>query len=537
MTFTNFVNLSAATTTYIDTAVLPLTKYYYRAYSTNSGAVSGFSKVALATTPIAPPSVPSGLVALGSIAGPVSLTWTNPASSASNAPASFEVQRSTAGGAFVSIATLAGASVAAYTDTTSVFGATYTYQVRTINAGGNSAFSTAASVIWPPSAPSNLIVVSSNYNSVNLAWTIGNYQTSQVLQRAVNGGAFNSLATLAANAVSYTDSTVAATNSYSYQLVGVNLAGVSAAAGPVTVTTPLAPPTPAVPSGVVARVSGMNPPTVALNWVNISNNATSFTIQRRIGTGAFATLTNMVGADVTNFTDTAVTRGSAYTYQVQALNANGASAFSPTASVTANITFVQSAVSTATTAATSATTSALAASQVAGDLNIVVVAWKNTNATIASVVDNKGKTYMLAGTMTSTTTGPQVRQAIYYATAAAGTGTTVTVNFSAAATNNVVVLEYAGVSTLDRFGGATGTSSTASASATGNSTAANELVLGACATTTTATVGTSFTSRVATATGLVEDRLLTTSGAVSATANISGNGTTRQWVIQTASFK
>src|SRR5262249_54334480 len=72
--------------------------------------------------------------------------------------------------------------------------------------------------------------------------------------------------------------------------------------------------------------------------------------------------------------------------------------------------------------------------QSAGNLNVVIVGWNSTSATVSSVTDTAGNTYTLA-------VGPTVyqdgglSQAIYYAKniASAGAGNAVTVRFSAAA--------------------------------------------------------------------------------------------------------
>src|SRR4029077_21143918 len=74
------------------------------------------------------------------------------------------------------------------------------------------------------------------------------------------------------------------------------------------------------------------------------------------------------------------------------------------------------------------------ASQTAGDLNVVIVGWADTVATVTSVTDSVGNAYQLAVGPTKYST--TLTQSIYYAKnigAAAANGNVVTVKFSGAA--------------------------------------------------------------------------------------------------------
>ena len=78
---------------------------------------------------------------------------------------------------------------------------------------------------------------------------------------------------------------------------------------------------PNAPSGLSA--SAQNTGDIALAWADNSNNETSFQVQRSTG-GAFATIANLA-SNSTSYTDsyTNLTVGTAYTYQVIAMNAVG----------------------------------------------------------------------------------------------------------------------------------------------------------------------------------------------------------------------
>src|SRR5262249_4090587 len=175
------------------------------------------------------------------------------------------------------------------------------------------------------------------------------------------------------------------------------------------------------------------------------------------------------------------------------------------------------------------------------NLNVVVVGWNSTSATVSSVTDTAGNTYTLA-------VGPTVyqdgglSQAIYYAKniASAAAGNAVTVRFSAAAAfPDVRILEYSGLSQtspLDVTTAAFGNSATSS-SGTVTTTSANELLVAANVVGgTTKSAGTGFTSRMITTpdSDIAMDQVVTTIGSYQATAPLSGAS---PWIMQAGAFK
>jgi hypothetical protein len=195
--------------------------------------------------------------------------------------------------------------------------------------------------------------------------------------------------------------------------------------------------------------------------------------------------------------------------------------------------FVQVAASTPQSPASSVTTS-YPQSQIAGDLDVVVVGWNDTTSTITGITDTAGNTYVMAAPLTR---GAGVSQAIYYARNIAAGGNSVTVTFNqAAAYVDVRVAEYRGVdrtAPLDGVAAASGTGATASS---GNlTTTARGFVIGAGTTTGGFTAASSgFTARIITMPDLdiLEDRTTTAGGGYSATAAQSG-----AYVFQAVGFK
>lgn len=86
------------------------------------------------------------------------------------------------------------------------------------------------------------------------------------------------------------------------------------------------------------------------------------------------------------------------------------------------------------------------ATQAAGDLNVVVVGWNDSTATVSSVTDHSGNQYVLA--VGPTVQAPVATQSIYYAkniVAASAGANMVTVTFSSSANSpDIRILEYSG---------------------------------------------------------------------------------------------
>ena len=174
------------------------------------------------------------------------------------------------------------------------------------------------------------------------------------------------------------------------------------------------------------------------------------------------------------------------------------------------------------------------AAQTAGDLNVVVVGWNDTTATVQSVKDSGGNIYSLA---IGPTTGTALRQAIYYLSDIAGGANTVTVTFNQpAAFPDVRILEYRGVNAVDVTAGLSG-NSTAASSGSATTKIANELIFGANTVFTgNAAAGSGFTSRIITSpdSDMAEDKVVTTAGSNTATATLTSSG---PWVMQMVTFK
>ena len=206
----------------------------------------------------------------------------------------------------------------------------------------------------------------------------------------------------------------------------------------------------------------------------------------------------------------------------------------------AAIGFVQSNSATPQGAVTTVTiTYSLA--QGTGNLNVVVVGWNDSTATISGVSDSSGNSYLVAAA--PVVQSGTASQAIYYAKniggAAAGTNT-VTVTFATAAqAPDVRIAEYSGLDTvnpLDGSAGAQGNTSATSDSGALTTTNANDLLVGAnLVQAVTTGAGAGFSSRGITADGdILEDRTVTSTGSYNATAALDK---IQPWIMQVVAFR
>jgi chitodextrinase len=223
-----------------------------------------------------------------------------------------------------------------------------------------------ASDTTPPSAPGGLKATSSSTKNV-LTWTAATDNIGVSAYDVYRNG--NYLATAAPAALTYTDKTATAGVGYTYQVAARDLAGNATRAsvnvnGGSTDTTP-----PAAPAGLTATAT--SPTTVSLSWTASTDNVgvTGYTISR--GGTAIGT----VSGSTTTFSDTGLTPGTAYTYQVTASDAAGnVSPPSNTATATTQAdTTPPSAPGTPT--ATSVTSSQVSLSWTASSDNVGVVGY------------------------------------------------------------------------------------------------------------------------------------------------------------------
>ncbi|HEY1904141.1 MAG TPA: choice-of-anchor D domain-containing protein [Terracidiphilus sp.] len=205
----------------------------------------------------------------------------------------------------------------------------------------------------------------------------------------------------------------------------------------------------------------------------------------------------------------------------------------------ASINYVQGNYSTPQSSKSSVTVKYTAA-QVGGDLNVIVVGWNDSSATVKSVADTSGNNYSLA--LGPTIVSGSLTQSIYFAkniAAAAAGKNTVTITFSKAASYpDIRVLEYAGadpVNPVDAVAANSGSNSTSSVSAA--TTNPTDLIFAAnIVQSTTSGPGSGFVQRLLTQpdSDIAEDEMVQTAGSYTASAPTSG---AQPWIMQAVAFR
>jgi Protein of unknown function (DUF4038)/IPT/TIG domain/Putative collagen-binding domain of a collagenase len=212
---------------------------------------------------------------------------------------------------------------------------------------------------------------------------------------------------------------------------------------------------------------------------------------------------------------------------------------SPLIAATA-VTYVQGNYATPQSAQTTVNVTFTGA-QSAGDLNVVVVGWNDTTATVSSVTDRSGNSYTLG--VGPTLFSGFLSQSIYYAKniASAGAGAnTVTVTFLSGATSaDIRILEYSGADPTNPVDVTAANSGNSTTTSSGSATTSNptDLIFGAnMVRTMTSGAGSGFTTRMLTSPDgdIAEDRTVTSSGSYSATAPDSPSG---PWIMQMIAFR
>jgi hypothetical protein len=182
---------------------------------------------------------------------------------------------------------------------------TYYARVRAANTGvGTSDWSGSRQFVTAPNRPNPPTAFTVTRNSDikhTLNWT--NNPTGPapyanvVVQRSTDGGGYATIATLAATATTYVDSTTATNHTYVYRLYAKNGGGWSDYTAGISVAT-----TPSAPANAKAVRGGTD--TAIVTWTNTSRPAYNTTIQESTGPGTWGPVLATLPAGVTSWTDT-----------------------------------------------------------------------------------------------------------------------------------------------------------------------------------------------------------------------------------------
>jgi len=327
-------------TTYIDLTVSNGVTYYYQVSATNAVGEGPLSNEASAT-PNPPATVPGAPQGLGATAGDatIALVWSPPGSDGGSPITNYKIYRGNSSGG-ESFFTEIG-NILAYLDTGLTNGHTYYYKVSAVNAVGdgplsNEASATPTAPATKPGAPRNLQATPGD-GQVTLNWQPpsndgGSPILLYTIYRGNSSGGESFLITVPL-VLSYSDGGLTNGVTYYYKVSAVNNEGEGPKSNEAS-ATPTAPATPpGAPQGLVATAGDA---TVTLTWSAPSSNGgspiTNYRIYRST-TGGGETPQATIG-NVLTYSDTAVTNGVTYYYEVSALNNVGEGPRSSEASAT-----------------------------------------------------------------------------------------------------------------------------------------------------------------------------------------------------------
>jgi fibronectin type 3 domain-containing protein len=278
----------------------------------------GVSRVdQLIVTP-ATASVPSGPTNLTVTPGNTGATlkWT---ASTSGSPTSYNIYRGTAtdGEAVTPVATVSGTTTT-FTDSGLTNGKTYFYNVAASNSVGVSpdtnevSVSPGAATTTPP-APTGL-AANPDDSSIELTWNPSAGATTYSIYRGTAPGAEGATAVGTTTTDSFTDTGLANGTGYYYTVAASNSGGASAKSAETNTVPTAAVVAPPVPFGVVVTPGSGQ---IQLQWT-FEENATSYRIYRSTTPGGEGA-TPLATVTSSSYTDSAVTSGVTYYYEITAL--------------------------------------------------------------------------------------------------------------------------------------------------------------------------------------------------------------------------
>ena len=242
------------------------------------------------------------------------------------------------GAGCTNFAPIASPTGTTYSDMGLTSGTSYSYQVQAVDTAGNlSAFSNVASATTqaPPTAPGNLTATAASTSQINLSWTASTSTVglrNYIVQRCQGAGCTNFAPIASPTGTTYSDTGLTSGTSYSYQVQAVDTAGNLSAFSNVASATTQAPPT--APSNLTATAASTSQ--INLSWTASTSTVglRNYIVQRCQGAGCtnFAPIASPTG---TSYSDTGLTSGTSYSYQVQAIDiAGNLSPYSNVASAT-----------------------------------------------------------------------------------------------------------------------------------------------------------------------------------------------------------
>ncbi|HZZ73975.1 MAG TPA: fibronectin type III domain-containing protein [Pirellulales bacterium] len=269
-----------------------------------------------------------------------------------------------------------------------------------------------------PAAPGSFTAQAVSSSQVNLSWSLSSGATSYSVYELINGKS-SLLTTLSATASSLSVSGLAASTTYSFQVVATNAVG-STATNWAQATTQAAAVAVAAPKNVTATV--LSPTSVQLNWSAVTG-ATGYYVYQLSGSSYIKVAT--VAAPGTTATINNLASGTTVSFYVVAYNATSTASSSMISAVLPTAAAL-SPPANLTAAATSTTTGSLSWNASAGATRYAIYYWNGRASVLLG--------YVSSSTTSVTITGLKAGSTTYFAVAAQNATTTATSDWVALTT-------------------------------------------------------------------------------------------------------
>ncbi|MCH9662659.1 MAG: fibronectin type III domain-containing protein, partial [Gammaproteobacteria bacterium] len=302
---------------YDDTGLDLATGYFYWLKACNNVGCSEFNTAALnvTTTATATPAVPNTPTTSAVTSSSITVNWALVTSATS-----YEVWRNTAdmSGAATMLTTTNDTAVS-YVDSTPMASTTYFYWVKACISTDCSDFSASVTVdtMAPPpgapGAPGALTLTPNSTTQITLTWVASSTSgvTYDVFRQA-SGGSDTKIHTTAVSVLTYVDSGLTESTSYTYRVVAC-MSSLCSTPSTQTASTMSAPP-PAAPGALSLTVESATQ--IAVRWGTSSTLSVVYELDRGLSATNFANIqSDLANAD---FTDTGLSASTTYFYRVRA---------------------------------------------------------------------------------------------------------------------------------------------------------------------------------------------------------------------------
>jgi fibronectin type 3 domain-containing protein len=288
--------------TFIDQTLTNGAVYTYQILATNGYGLSDLSNTVTTSTGLL---APQGLNKIAVTTSAISLSW-----NATVGATQYDVLRQGPGDSHYT--ELTRTSGTTFSDSGLQAGSSYSYEIEAMNAY---AYATSPpsviSAVTVPLAPAGLTVITLNSSSILVNWAASTgSSTYLVFREDPGGGSCNQIGST--TGTSFSDSGLAPSTTYAYEVEATNSSGGSTA-GPVSGATANSAPS--------SLTYALNPgPAVTLNWAGPGGAVTAYEVFRSTDGGSAASIAVLSGSQLaTTYVDGSVQLGHDYTYGIVAV--------------------------------------------------------------------------------------------------------------------------------------------------------------------------------------------------------------------------